>query len=199
MKADITKIRNDIKRAAIKKKTPDDEHYTCISSERVGHVAKRFKVSGRDIEITALEQNIVPDRYVRNMKTFSSKEQIALLTSRVCVVGLGGLGGVLVEILARIGIGSLNLIDGDMFEEDGRHARRQTDAPVRCRSPRSWDRTGVHADPVVGQAQEVGHLGTLEAPACRDWVYTPLGISSDELTPAVVDFAVQVRPLVGDL
>ena len=117
LKADITEIRNDIKRAAIKKKTPDDEHYTCISSERVGHVARRFKKSGRDIEITALEQNIVPDRYIRNMKTFSPKEQIALLTSRVCVVGLGGLGGVLVEILARIGIGSLNLIDGDIFED----------------------------------------------------------------------------------
>ena len=130
MKADMADIINSIKRAAIKKKTPYDEHHTGISSEHVGHVARRFKVSGRDIEITALEQNIVPDRYVRNMKTFSLKEQIALLKSRVCVVGLGGLGGVLVEILARIGIGDINLIDGDMFEDSNLNRQFLSNHPL---------------------------------------------------------------------
>ena len=117
MKADTADIINSVKIAAIKKKMPDGMHYACISTEVVGQGARHFKVKGRDIEITALEQNIVPDRYVRNMKTFSSKDQIALLKSRVCVVGLGGLGGVLVEMLARIGIGNLDLIDGDIFED----------------------------------------------------------------------------------
>lgn len=110
-------IISSIKKAATKNAMPDDMHYTRISSEHVAHVARFFKVSGRDVEITALEQHIVPDRYVRNMKTFSLKDQITLLKSRVCIVGLGGLGGVLVEILARIGIGNLNLIDGDTFED----------------------------------------------------------------------------------
>jgi molybdopterin-synthase adenylyltransferase len=40
-----------------------------------------------------------------------------LLRARVSIVGLGGLGGGVTEILARIGIGRLNLIDGDDFED----------------------------------------------------------------------------------
>ncbi|UCD91466.1 MAG: HesA/MoeB/ThiF family protein [Desulfobacterales bacterium] len=51
------------------------------------------------------------------MKMFSAKDQSALLKSRVSVVGLGGLGGALIEMLARTGVGNLNLIDGDIFED----------------------------------------------------------------------------------
>ncbi|MGA7144317.1 MAG: ThiF family adenylyltransferase, partial [Desulfobacterales bacterium] len=40
-----------------------------------------------------------------------------LLRSRVTIVGLGGLGGAVIEILARVGIGALRLIDGDVFED----------------------------------------------------------------------------------
>jgi molybdopterin-synthase adenylyltransferase len=61
-------------------------------------------------------QNI-PQRYARNMGTFSSQDQAVLSGSRVCIVGLGGLGGAVTEILARLGIGHLTLIDGDVFEE----------------------------------------------------------------------------------
>jgi molybdopterin/thiamine biosynthesis adenylyltransferase len=65
----------------------------------------------------ALEHGVVPERYARNMKTFSPQDQVALLNAQVSVVGLGGLGGAVVEVLARIGIGKLNVIDGDSFEE----------------------------------------------------------------------------------
>ncbi len=51
------------------------------------------------------------------MGTFSSLEQRILFASRVCIVGLGGLGGAVTEILASPGIGDLTLIDGDGFEE----------------------------------------------------------------------------------
>jgi molybdopterin/thiamine biosynthesis adenylyltransferase len=40
-----------------------------------------------------------------------------LLKSHVAVIGQGGLGGTVTEILARIGIGRLTLVDADMFEE----------------------------------------------------------------------------------
>ncbi|MBW1748064.1 MAG: HesA/MoeB/ThiF family protein [Deltaproteobacteria bacterium] len=59
---------------------------------------------------------MVPERYARNMKTFSPEDQASLLKSQVSIVGLGGLGGTVSEILARTGIGTLNLIDGDRFE-----------------------------------------------------------------------------------
>lgn len=81
------------------------------------NLSKAFGASGREIEIMALEHGVVPERYVRNMRTFSPQDQVALLKAQVGVVGLGGLGGVVVEILARAGIGTLNVIDGDTFEE----------------------------------------------------------------------------------
>ena len=34
----------------------------------------------------------------------------------VCVIGLGGLGGAVTEMLARIGVGHLTLVDGDRFD-----------------------------------------------------------------------------------
>jgi molybdopterin/thiamine biosynthesis adenylyltransferase len=51
------------------------------------------------------------------MDALSLKNQITLLQSRVCIVGLGGLGGTVVETLARIGVGAMTVIDGDVFDE----------------------------------------------------------------------------------
>ncbi|MBC2744671.1 MAG: HesA/MoeB/ThiF family protein [Desulfosarcina sp.] len=68
------------------------------------------------VEIAALREQILPDRYLRNMKTLSEADQIRLLESAVCIVGLGGLGGLVTETLARMGIGRFYLVDGDMFE-----------------------------------------------------------------------------------
>lgn len=46
----------------------------------------------------------------------SPEENRRLRTFRVAVVGCGGLGGYIIEMLARLGIGHLTLIDGDVFE-----------------------------------------------------------------------------------
>ncbi len=56
------------------------------------------------------------ERYDRNYNTFSPEEQKTLGFSKVIVVGLGGLGGGVCEMLARVGVGHLTLIDGDTFE-----------------------------------------------------------------------------------
>jgi molybdopterin-synthase adenylyltransferase len=56
------------------------------------------------------------ERYSRNYNTLSHEEQKKLGSSKVAVIGLGGLGGGVSEILARTGIGHLILIDGDSFE-----------------------------------------------------------------------------------
>jgi molybdopterin/thiamine biosynthesis adenylyltransferase len=56
------------------------------------------------------------DRYARNKNSIDSADQAKLGACCVAVVGLGGLGGYIAEQLARIGIGKLILIDGDVFE-----------------------------------------------------------------------------------
>jgi len=111
-----TQIIEKLKAISRPKKYPDDTDYTSISPEDVPRVATSLNVDRRKIEVIALEEGMIPERYARNMKTFSPQDQASLLKSQVSIVGLGGLGGTVSEILARTGIGTLNLIDGDRFE-----------------------------------------------------------------------------------
>jgi molybdopterin-synthase adenylyltransferase len=113
----MTDLQNRIAALAKSGRLPDGTPYRRISVEDIVRLSTAFGVPGRDVEIAALKTGTTPERYVRNMKTFSPDEQIILLGSRVSVVGLGGLGGAVVEILARVGIGTLRLIDGDIFED----------------------------------------------------------------------------------
>lgn len=71
----------------------------------------------REVEQMALENNITPLRYKRNQKTISQNEQCTLFKSTVLIIGCGGLGGFVAEMLCRIGVGNLILMDGDVFEE----------------------------------------------------------------------------------
>lgn len=57
------------------------------------------------------------ERYSRNLPALSAEDMDKLINSRVLVAGCGGLGGNVIEHLARIGIGSLTVIDGDVFTE----------------------------------------------------------------------------------
>jgi molybdopterin/thiamine biosynthesis adenylyltransferase len=82
----------------------------------VERIAQQMRINGRQVEIAALRDKILPDRYLRNLKTLSITDQLGLLESAVGVIGLGGLGGLVSETLARMGIGCLHLIDGDVFE-----------------------------------------------------------------------------------
>lgn len=56
----------------------------------------------------------------RDERTYDtvSEDQLTLLkTKTIAVVGSGGLGGYVIEMLARFGIGRLIIIDGDVFDE----------------------------------------------------------------------------------
>jgi len=55
-------------------------------------------------------------RYQRNVPALTEPECLALRNKRVLVVGCGGLGGHIIDMLSRIGIGSLRVVDGDVFE-----------------------------------------------------------------------------------
>ena len=69
------------------------------------------------VEEAALEAGLLPARYQRNRKTFSTDDQLKFFHTTVAVVGCGGLGGYVVEELARLGIGRIVAIDPDVFEE----------------------------------------------------------------------------------
>lgn len=88
-----------------------------IRLQRVRELAAEFGCLIRDVELAALEAGVVPWRYIRNLGTIGLEGQAKLLRSTVAVVGQGGLGGYVTEALARMGVGRLILIDGDVFEE----------------------------------------------------------------------------------
>ena len=71
-----------------------------------------------EVEAAAIEQHVLPRRYQRNLGTTGWDGQRELMEARVAVAGLGGLGGWIVEGLARMGVGHLVLIDCDRFEEN---------------------------------------------------------------------------------
>ena len=54
-------------------------------------------------------------RYSRNETMLSPEENHRLRTFKIAVVGCGGLGGYLIEMAARLGIGHITAIDGDVF------------------------------------------------------------------------------------
>jgi len=57
------------------------------------------------------------DRFVRTALIFGEEGMQRLRNARVAVFGVGGVGGYVVEALARSGIGALDLIDSDTVAE----------------------------------------------------------------------------------
>lgn len=84
-----------------------------------GQVAasERFALSLAAVEQRALENSLLPARYQRNRKMISTEDQLRLFQSSVAVIGCGGLGGYIIEELARLGVGRIVAIDPDIFEE----------------------------------------------------------------------------------
>ena len=89
-----------------------------ISLADTRELARVHGCSPRDVELAALDAKIIPSRYLRNLGTVGLEGQRRLLQSTVAVLGAGGLGGWVIEGLARMGVGHLIVIDGDSFEEN---------------------------------------------------------------------------------
>jgi len=85
--------------------------------QRQVEAAVRYNVTLAEVEEVALERGILPARYQRNRKAMTVTDQLALFRSSVAVIGCGGLGGYVVEELARLGVGRIVVIDPDVFEE----------------------------------------------------------------------------------
>lgn len=96
---------------------PDGGEVRVLSGVAARQAAARLGLTERQIHVLALEQGVIPARYLRNFHTFTPADQIRLLTCRVAVVGLGGLGGHVLEILARLGCGTIRAADHDQFVE----------------------------------------------------------------------------------
>lgn len=96
---------------------PDDSQYTALDLTNALKVAAEAGVSLYEVEEIALSRNITPTRFSRNQRILTTSDQKQLHLAHIAIIGLGGLGGGVTELLARIGIGNFTLIDGDSFDE----------------------------------------------------------------------------------
>ncbi len=97
-------------------------------------IALRRRLSPLEVEIICLENSVVPMRYLRNIGTIGIEGQLKLLRSTVAVCGAGGLGGNVIELLARQGIGHLAIIDNGRFVENNLNRQIMSGEDVLRRS-----------------------------------------------------------------
>jgi len=88
-----------------------------LSLRQAQRIATEMKMPLRVVEAFALEKACVPRRYQRNLGSLGTAGQKRLLESRVIVVGLGGVGGYVLEELARAGVGQIVGVDPDVLDE----------------------------------------------------------------------------------
>ncbi len=103
--------------AAIRQAAETVQNRSALTLEAADRLAATFGIGRQAVEVAALEAGVVPVRYLRNVGTVGLGGQAALLGATVAVVGLGGLGGYVLEGLARSGVGRIVATDFDVFEE----------------------------------------------------------------------------------
>jgi hypothetical protein len=125
--------------------------------------------------------------FTRNIGFLDENEQAHLRASRFAVAGVGGMGGVVAQVLARAGAGALVILDKDRFEPSnnnrqvyahagswGRTKVEVTAEELRRINPeldvRSFDHFGADNVEAVLDGVDVAVNGMDELPAClRLW------------------------------
>ena len=103
------KFKNIVSPSGTRVQVLEDEHAIKISGE--------CACTMHDVYMESLRLGITPYRYLKNRKSIRIEDQLKLAESKVAVAGAGGLGGQALILLARLGIGSLTIVDYDEFDE----------------------------------------------------------------------------------
>ncbi|MEW6260649.1 MAG: HesA/MoeB/ThiF family protein [Thermodesulfobacteriota bacterium] len=153
-----------IEKRAVSAGRADGSSVRLLSSESARRIAEESGVSLRDVEKTALSSGVIPERYVRNFDSLCLDDQKRLMDATVAVVGLGGLGGCVCELLARAGIGHLILIDGDRFEDSNlnRQLLATMDTIGKAKTQVAYDRLQA-VNPAVEAILRNGYLSAATA------------------------------------
>ena len=96
---------------------PNQKTLSTLSLQDRDSLASSFGLSRRAVEIAALDLEVWPRRYLRNAGSLGFAGQKSLLQAKALLIGAGGLGGTIALLLARMGLGSLVIADGDSFSE----------------------------------------------------------------------------------
>jgi len=111
-------LREQILKCAKPYLAPNKQTLSTLSLKERNAIATSCGLPKREVEIAALDLEVWPQRYLRNAGSLGLAGQKKLLQSRALLIGVGGLGGTIAQLLARMGLGTLILADGDFFSED---------------------------------------------------------------------------------
>lgn len=113
----VENLQRDIECAARSEFDAAGRPVNVIEDEMARGIAERNGLSLHEIYHSALSSGICPMRYLRNLESITLSEQLSLSEKRAAIVGAGGLGGNIITLLARLGVGTLVVIDPDCFDE----------------------------------------------------------------------------------
>ncbi|NVL91790.1 MAG: HesA/MoeB/ThiF family protein [Desulfobacterales bacterium] len=88
-----------------------------LDDDHALEIADKCSRAVHEVYTEALRLGISPYRYIRNREVITVQDQLRLAESKVAIVGAGGLGGQVILLLARAGIGHLTVVDCDLFDE----------------------------------------------------------------------------------
>ncbi len=90
---------------------PDGHRLTLDHAVVVGNTIQHFRPSPKQRLVESA------DTYNRQIRMFGKAGQEELANCRVGIIGLGGIGSLVAEYLARLGVGKFCLVDDDRVEE----------------------------------------------------------------------------------
>ena len=127
-------------------------------------------------------------RYERNIPSLTLEESELLRTKTVAVIGCGGLGGYIIEQLARLGIGMIRIVDGDVFEESNLNRQLFSDVNVIGKPKTEVSRARIAAVNPDGLVQSLyGYLGEDNAEAFLDGCDAVVGALDNIYTRRVLE------------
>lgn len=90
---------------------PSDDRFCLDEAVVVGNTIRRLAPSPRPHLVNTV------DTHDRQLRMFGQAGQAELARCRVGIIGLGGIGSLLAEYLARLGVGHFRLVDDDRVEK----------------------------------------------------------------------------------
>src|SRR5947209_17879187 len=103
-------LEQAVRAAAAPLHVPGQPDWQVVGPAQVEAIAAAHSLPAWQVEIAALEAEIVPLQYMRNLARFAMRGQIELLRSAVTVVGRGLPAQKCLMILAAHGIGRLRVL-----------------------------------------------------------------------------------------
>jgi molybdopterin/thiamine biosynthesis adenylyltransferase len=103
-------LRDAVRAAATVRAMPGGITWRILMPDAVAAIAADQEVERRAVELAALDEEIVPVHYMRNIARYAIRGQMALLEGGVALVAAGAAAQKCLEILAVSGIGELRVL-----------------------------------------------------------------------------------------